>query len=999
MAQKVLLAPNQLGDFFKTQLANQNAVFVFSTDVVMNSWIDWCITHPAQSCTEAVPLERFMAWDKFKSEAVRAKEEGKQTVPSILRKFFVSSMIRENANSADNNTLFKKIINPKFRKEADSFSDWITHILPSLKLWQKTLAENPDYKSDDEDHDYQLLYNRYSAFLEENNLYEPSWIEPDFTSSGKAYIIFYPELLEDFSDYKYIFDSHSEITVVNLPETQNPQEIIPCTKYSDSRKELRRTILRIRKLCEAKNNWDEVTINVPDLQSYRPYLERELTKYCVPFVIRAGYPLIQNTAGQIFTEIQNCYKSDFSYDSVRALILDDYLPWKEKLRHQRQNLIQEGNSMRCICGYDESTPGGQINHIDTWEQALYATRNKNELEYIFYNDLKKDINAICNANSFQAISQAWNMFKEHYLSKDAFSEQSDAILGRCITELKKLIEIENQWCNGKNSILAVSNHYDFFVTELSKKTYTPQAKQTGISVYPYKTSAGGFFKYQFVIDASQNNLEILYTKLSFLNEEKRRVLNLEKSDKEGNLSKAFARLYATDFTGEKIVRFSYAENSFDGFAIAHSTLTEDKNQYEQLDETDFIRNEKNYMLQRTDVVLPLKLSAAQKAQLANFQFFNAQEDYSAGGQTQAESKTSSNAVIKKVEQVLIENRSKKLSGASVASGAGGTSVAQKDRKIVITQSDMKKFFPCPRKWIFSTVLSLEEDSLDTDLMKPFDMGNINHKILELFMNDYLTSGEPLPICADGKTFENEDAIFEAIKKHALTAITDSKKDFSYSPLVQKMLKMQINQISQKIMDFLHVFLKQNLPSGAKINKTSKTQGYGGCLVKGVEKSCFVQNGDKRFNYYGKIDLLLTASVNNTEATGWTIIDYKNTQNSIPATADISLTNGKLGDFQMPMYITLLQKSTKVNAIDVARFYSINDTTTRPAIDMYTQNKSQEDYSATMDAFEEYANEFEKITSSRDFNPNPQKVDTYKDCLKCNFKTVCRRNYETGKKGR
>ncbi|WP_027728054.1 PD-(D/E)XK nuclease family protein [Treponema sp. C6A8] len=1012
MAQKFFLSPNELSSFFKKELANPNSVFVFSTDVVMNSWIDWCITHPEESGTDAVPLERFMAWDKFKGEAVRAKEEGKQTVPSILRKFFVSSLIRENAAAADGEEIFKKIINPQFKKEADSFADWITHIISSLKLWQKTLAENPDYKMDDEDKDYLTIFNRYSAFLEENNLYEPSWIDPDFTSGGKNYVIFYPELLEDFSDYKLIFEKCPEITLINLPEIQDSQETILCTKYPDSRKELRRTILRIRELCAGDGNkasqkklipWNEVTLNVPDLQTYRPYLERELTKYCVPFVIRAGYPLIQNTAGQIFAEIQDCYNSDFSYDSVRSLILDEYIPWKEDLKIHRQNLIQEGNNMRCICGYDEKSADGSVNHIDIWEEALSATRNRNELEYKFYNDLKKDISAICNSNSFEAISQAWNIFKKTYLSEKGFLELADAIIGRCITELNNLIEIENNWCHGKNSVLAVSNHYDFFVSELSKKTYTPQSKQTGISIYPYKTSAGGFFKYQFVIDASQKNLEIQYKKLNFLNDEKRRELKIEQQDKDLNLSKAYARLYTTDFSGEKLVHFSYAENSFAGFAIAHSSLTEDENKFEELDEEDFILNEKKYMLGKTDAKLPLKLSAAQKNQIQNFQIHNSKFDYEK--QTNNGNQTSSSSVKEEVKFTLIENRSKKLDDT------------QKDGKIIITQSDMKDFFPCPRRWIFSKVLKLDEESLDTDLMQPFDMGNINHKTLELFMKDYI--GKKLPVCRDGKSFDNEDEILNAIKTHAKTAIKDPEKEFSRSPLTQKMLENQIDLISEKIIDFLHSFLQENIRSAANISTKSKTLGYGGCTVKGVEKSYFVQNNGKNYNFYGKIDLLLCKTVHNPDNTGtdktdWSIIDYKNSENSIPAASEISLTNDVLGDFQMPMYITLLQKSImeqpenrnknpddvlNTNTVVVARFYAIKNSTTRAAIDINTKEKASDAYKPTMDAFYNYADEFEKITSSYDFNPDSTRVDTYKDCIKCNFKAICRRHYEIGKKGR
>ncbi len=1021
MAEELFIVPENLGSFFKDALSNPKNVFVFSTDVVMNSWVDWCVTHPDESGVEAVSLERFIAWDKFKGEAVRGTEHDKKSIPSILRKFFVNSLIAQNASATDGNVLFKKLINPEFRTDAASFSDWIARLLPSLKLWQKTVKNHPEYKPDDEDSDYTELYNRYSAFLDANNFFEPSWIEPDFSSDGKHYILFYPETLEDYSDYIDVFASCPDITIVSLPKTDSQTSEIQCIKYSDSRKELRRTILQIRKLCAGNTHniddtrddnpahtnktvetptavrWDQVTLNVPDLETYRPYLERELTKYCVPFVIRAGFPLIQNTAGQVFTEIQNCFNSDFSYDSMRSLLLDEYIPWKSDLKALRENLIQEGNKMRCICGFDEAgaaqdesvstTPadfgaGAAQNaknpqHFDSWEEALSSTANKNTLELNFYRNLKHDISSICKSNSFDAIIQAWEIFKEHYLEKNDFSEDANAILGRCITELKSLAQIENEYCIVENSSLKVSNHYDFFINELGKKTYTPQSKKTGISVYPYKLSAGAYFQHQFVIDSSQKNLEIQYKKLGFLNEEKRRILGLQNQDKTFNASKAFIRLYAAHFptktqiepvASEESVNFSYAEDSFAGFAICHNALdqTGDKST-NYLDEEDFILNEKKYMMGRP-LSSPLKLSKAQKAQIENFQTLNVPAKSDA-----AENEVSA-IVLEKVNSAL----KKELDG-----------------KIVITQSDMSKFFPCPRKWIFSKVLSLQEESLDTDLMQPFDMGNINHKILELFMNDYYESQNPLPTCTDDGVFEDEDKIVEVLKNHALTAIHDSSKDYSKSPLSQKMLDAQINQITANILSFLHSFLKPNRPSDSKINRNSKTEGYGGCIVRGVEKSYSVKNQDKNYNYYGKIDLILTSAIQNTDSDGWTIIDYKNS--STPDAKDITVDNDELSNFQMPMYISLVQANEKVKDIDVARFYAIKEADTSVAIDRNTVNYSQDDFEPTMEAFRNYSDEFERIVSSKDFEPDPDKVDIYEDCVNCTFKSVCRRNYEVSKR--
>lgn len=997
--EKVLFKNAQeLPSFFKEALNDTNNVFVFSTDVVKNSWIDWCVTHPDQSGYDAVALDRFTAWDRFKGEVVRGKEENKASIPSILRKFFVSSLISENAACPDGNTIFKKIINPVYRKDAASFADWISNILRSLKLWHKTVTapENAGYTMDVEDQDYLELYKRYSAFLEENNFFEPSWVQPDFSATGKHYIIFYPELLEDYSDYIDLFKNCPDITVVSLPlgEGSETEDKIPCLKYSDSRKELRRTILQIRKLCTGGETgtgagaggtrWDEITLCVPDLPTYRPYLERELTRYCVPFVIKAGFPLIQNTAGQVFREIQDCFNSDFSYDAMRSLLLDEYIPWKENDKTVRENLIIEGNKMRCICGFEEAdSSDGKKYHFDSWEEALKATSNKNNRELEFYQRLKHDISSICNSNSFDAILQAWEIFKQSYLETENFSAGADAILGRCITELKELSQIENEFCRGENARLAVSKHYDFFITELGKKTYTPQSDKNGIAVYPYKLSAGAYFPHQFVIDANQRNLEIQYKKLSFLNEEKRRVLGLQKQDKELNTSKAFLRLYAALFNqpeSEKIVHFSYAENSFAGFAICHNALQARDADNSDLDKEDFILNEKNYLMGKTSPQ-KLQLSAAQKAQFENFQSINLPD--------QGPQNETSGTVLKKVNYTLKEKWLKKIENL--------------EGKIVISQTDMKNFFPCPRKWIFSQALSLEEESLDTDLMQTVDMGNINHKILELFMKPYLESQEPLPVCQNGilkdkKDGNNiEDEILSNLQQYASAAITDFEKDYSKSPLSQKMLTSQIDQLAQNILNFLHEFLQDY--KDPITGRYARTRGYGGLYVQGIEnKRDDAKNKDKNNIYYGVIDLLLSSSPKKDGEedinTTWMIIDYKNTNSSMPDAKKIKVTDeGKLGDFQMPMYISLVKAEKNNRIINVARFYSIKEAGTRAAIDINSKESSQNDFEPTMEAFRRYSDEFERIVASQNFTPDFNKVDKYEDCLKCNFKAVCRRTYE------
>ena len=55
------IEPENLSLIFKKYLPDPNVIFVFSTDVVMNSWIYWCVVNPEISGVHAVPLKRFTA--------------------------------------------------------------------------------------------------------------------------------------------------------------------------------------------------------------------------------------------------------------------------------------------------------------------------------------------------------------------------------------------------------------------------------------------------------------------------------------------------------------------------------------------------------------------------------------------------------------------------------------------------------------------------------------------------------------------------------------------------------------------------------------------------------------------------------------------------------------------------------------------------------------------------------------------------------------------------
>lgn len=1017
-----------ISEFFKEKILDKNAVFVFPTDIVAQSWAEWCITLNHTS-VKSVALERFIAWDQFKGSFMSAGKSGAVSIPSLLRKIFVYDVIRQNSE----NPFFKKIIRPEFASTAFSFAGWLEKNLPSLHLWKKRMDQNKSVygQPDEEDNDYFILYEKYSKFLEENNLFDPAWIENvEFGDNTRSFYIFYPEQLEDFSNFDEIFAKAPNVTALVMPDdVPEPEAYF----YKDARCELRQTILRIIDIVRTKQaDWTEIALSVPDLDLYRPYIRREFKQYGIPYVFRAGISLTKNNAGRIFKEINECHNSGFAYDDLRTLLLDETIPWKNTvslnmkeaggsdnyeefdLKELRESLIREGNRMRCICPYEEASENGLYCTIDIWEESLGRTYKENKILLKFYRKLKNDVNRFFSTENvtFASIRDAWFNFKEHFIDESDFTSFADKILSRCITHLEELIELESSY---SSSGLHVPSPFQFFLELLDSKKYTPQTEEQGVSVVPYKLTAGAYFKYQFIIDGSQKNLEVPYKPLSFLNSEKRRKLGLTDYDNLFNATGTIIRLYAKASEGipENFVHFSASENSFSGFAIPHSLLRI-QNSVPNYDDSDFILAERKWI--ENGAITKGALTETQIEQLKNWKESSIpdSEEYSA-----------SQELINRIQNVLVDSRNESIKRK-------GIPIANDEEKLlkISARGDMEKFFPCPRKWVLSQVLKLQTDTLDTDLMQIFDMGNLHHKILELFMNEYIDKTLPFYEPEQDKFYEPDTTSsllngFKDVTEKVLglfknsenqtslvnRAIMSRSNNFCDSPLVLKTLEKQQAKTSEKIIGFLKVLLLQYKKEDG-METPKEINGIGGCSVVGVEQTLF--SPQENFAYYGKIDCV----VKTPDTNQFVLLDYKNTKASIPAETDFMAdTETKiLGDFQMAVYCRLLSNDCK-KELAAAYFYSVSDKKKQMVFDKYQVNlvdsKKQPKPDHNYDVFEstvsicdEYASMLnEAVTASApDFTPytggektERMNVKKHEHCVGCNFKTICRTTYSVGGK--
>lgn len=986
------LEQTQIAKTLKENIFNKNTNFVFSTDVVASSWFSWCVKNLNNSeKIFCIAAERFIAWDKFKSKYMQDDEKACKPIPAQMRKIFTHNLLRRNKTEH----FLKKIINPQYAENALSFSDWISSNLTSLKLW----ADKGFDLSDEEECDYSLIFNEYKNFLEKNNFFEQAWLNPNFSNAHENFIIFYPEIFEDYCEYKNIFDSSKNIQSVHFCKNESEETCPKLYYFSDSRRELRKTALYVRKLHDEGASWNEIALHIPDLETIRPYLERELKLYNIPTIFHAGTPLTSCSAGQIFSLIQNCFQSDFSYDSVRALVLNGYIPWNnaeievngEKFKRDLcTELVRFGQENHCVCSYTKKTEdkNGQIKEtkFSTWEESFSKTDD--ELLFNFYKNLKKQIEAVCKAKSFEDLKKAWFIFLDGngttpLISKEKFKlaqfESSNKILGRCINELEKLIVLEKLYLN--NSDIKIENVFNFFINELNEIIYAPQPEKIdAINVYKYKNAAAAAFNYNFILNCTQTSINVNSKPLNFLSEEKRKKLGIKDND----CTKTFIELYNS--TGFSIT--SCAEKSFSGYAIPHSDFKiyeknidskEENDQLEILDCEDFIICEgKN---------IRSKAQAKNLTQNQILQFNN------------WISHSKFNSSYKENESLNLKNLLKN----TIKDNFSLTATSENPR---ITQSDLSCFFPCPRNWIFKNILRIKEDDLDTELINKYEIGNILHKVMELLLEKWQEPSHIfkniLPTAKDNQFFhtliENSESeeilsiINEDIAKSFCEAI--EKLDYNHRPLVKDILLSQKNSFCKTILTFLHNFCDINL--------------FGNWQIVATEKKLSFSPEEKNYTLYGKIDCLLKQ---NTDEEIYAIVDYKTTKLPSATEANASIIkeskdeSKELQNFQLALY-KIIVDNNKMNA-QQGIFASIKTGKTNTVFCSDSSStrkiKASDFLKETVPVFFEYCDYFSKKINSFNFEPckkqkeitNKNKfsqLDIYSNCAECNYRTICRTTF-------
>jgi len=941
------------------------SLFIFPTDISVSGWAD----HLLRIKGGSVGMDKFIAWDKFKQNSVKSKVKDKKSVPSALRKIFISCLINENAQlvSQGSAPIFSSLIKEEWANSASHFTSWLTSILPQLGAWFLKMtnvsidkifdveAKNASLKFEGDDKDMFVLATRYAQFLNEHGLFEPAWETPPFNNNGKECFLFFPESLSDYSEYRELLQKSEHVKIISVKET----EIKNCDTffYTNSRREITEACLYIRALNEKQNiPWESIAVCIPDSNNYEPYVLREFSNRNIPFVKRTSKPLCDYPAGNFFASLLECVSCDFSFDSLVSLIMNKALPWKDAPLIEK--LIQFGINNNCLYSWTESK-GADSKHINVWEDAFEYPYKHNEREiFKFFNDLKKRVLALRGTDSFAELRKQYFIFRDYFFDMSLCSDETDLVLSRCISELMNLTELEKDYPD----VRAV-DPFSFFTEFISDVNYLAQSELSGVAVLPYKTAACAPFDCHVILGAGHENISVVYPHLSFLPRLKRKELDINDED----ASEAYINLHK--FNSVKKAAFFCAEQTFTEFSIPHTKIdasVKPTESYANKDEYKDLFSSDNYSAESIFCSNPDLNKSKDKNLLHENQIAGFTEWKKRRNHNKTDNKWKAHEEVRnKINSIFVNNGKTNLSATT-----------------------MQSYNFCSLNWLFNRVFKIDNAQIETSLMDSSISGSVYHAIFETFFNKIKEEGKPIlaPLLNESeneiilpetyKTVLNEciDAVFncfpslkqdEGPKMSALTArlLSSSKKDFKYH---------------------CEFFIAQFISF------------FAGCSVIDCEK--YYESKSETYMLKGFIDIILK-----DKSDKYIIVDYKIKYMPSRNECVIEEKDDELSNFQLPSYITLLEENENYKVYN-ALFFSIIDGEPEiiigKASNIVTEKtipnkiekiieKDSEKYKLIFEAFKEKTRKYAKEIASANFTVFPKKTN---ECFDCSYHRICRTVY-------
>jgi len=938
---------NPVEDAIRKEGTDPSVVFVFPSDIAASLWLEAALGILGAG---TLPRERFIAWDRFKEEAIQSSVGGKAPVSAVVRRLYALDVARRNA--AAERPLLRSLIPEDHAASGSRFAPWVARILPSLALWESRRGRRPA-RDDDEDADLAFLAADYGRFLDDNALFEPAWQRPPFRDAGKKYLVFFPEAIEDWEEYADLLAETPFVRAIPVPDVPTPR----AERFPDARAEISSCALRVEALLRSGASPESIAVTVPDLEGAGPYLMRELSLRGIPAELRSGASLGSLPTARLFRLALDCASADFAFGSVKALLLDRSIPWRD--RALNEEIVRFGIAYHCVASWTE---GGE--RVDIWREAFalaaregdgprsWSGTDPRELGSHFAG-VADAVRKLVGADCFKAVRERYFAFRNRYLDPAALSSDEDAALARAVEELTSLVALESRY-----PAYVPESPLSFFVSVLDDRTYVRQRARGGVSVFPFRVAAGTPFPYHFILDASQEKATGSYRRLSFLRPDKRAELDASDID----ASAAFFRAYqscpligaarATPGLAAPGAVFSFADHAFTGWRSMHGHFTETAPSALPLAdplgaELAFLAGsgegtapfpDRLYPSQRDGFAAFARRAAATES--APFVFLDAPFAPGATGP----------ALIAELRDAIARDR--------IEDGLARTS-----------QSDLKDYAVCPARWFLRASLRLEVADADAELLNERNLGLLYHEVLRRVYER---------VAAEDKAFDpaRADEYCAWAAEYAAGA-TAEHAEFR-GPLAKPI----IGALAGKVAEGASRVIRED---------AERFPLFAPVLVEGR-----LSADEGKVRYYGIVDRISSDANGNA-----VIVDYKSGR--VPKLTDCVPEPGSVArDFQMPMYVYLAENSPASplagKRVAGALFADVKAGAFRPvliepdATPFSTRMKSVDraGFEPGLAGLREAAGRFATALAELDFT-RPRDLD-WSECFQCDFKRICRRAY-------
>lgn len=177
-------------------LGDGRTVFVFPSEIAASSWLARSLV---ETGAKALPNQRFIGWDAFKAQ-VFTGDEGARPATKVVRTLFARFLMDQNSI----NPFLLTLPPPEKASLSARFAALIAKALPALR--QIPEGDSPHLR------DWRVIREHYATFMAERGLYETAWVQRQADRPACPYLLAFPDLTEDWTDY--------EAAVLAMPATR-----------------------------------------------------------------------------------------------------------------------------------------------------------------------------------------------------------------------------------------------------------------------------------------------------------------------------------------------------------------------------------------------------------------------------------------------------------------------------------------------------------------------------------------------------------------------------------------------------------------------------------------------------------------------------------------------------------------------------------------------------------------------------------------------------------